>query len=498
MTVTNSSQLAGSISWTPDFTQANVYFFNVSAADADSVSATAFKVTVADVPPQVAVTSPLVLGGDTQDRSDPNHDTTERREVNVTGTINVQNSGSEQLNDLKVVSITFASGFSASDLLINYTLPKTTLAPGETMAVPLTVRVPQRLDAVDNSLNRISPLVATLNFAATPAVSSGTVTAGSQIYERAQNNLKIKTVKVSHGDKSETVKDGDKVEKLKAGEAVSFEIEVENRFKDKQDVKMEDITVRVVSDSELDIDEDETISSLSADDKDTVKLDAIMDDTADDGTFDVDISADGTDEFGARHGEKIRIRFEVKRKSHEISIESISLNPQTVSCEKVSNLRVGLKNTGRRDEDEVYVHVEAAELNYGRVSDKLSLDKDDETSMNFNIAVPQTVKPGSYHVNVETYYNTGTSSNTDAATLTVAACNPAAEEAPVMEQPKPVQPPVTVITVPEQPKANATTLPPAPAKKSFLETPQYVALLVLGYVVVLGGGAALLLKLARR
>ncbi|HLD97287.1 MAG TPA: hypothetical protein VI934_03000, partial [Candidatus Nanoarchaeia archaeon] len=488
--------------WAPDFTQAGIYKFRVNATDDDTdASFENVVVTVNNVLPQITVTSPIALGGDTQSRSDPNHDTESLREVNMTGTINIQNSGPELMSNLEVASITFGSGFGSSDLKINYTFPKKTLAPGESISVPVSVRIPQKLDAVDSSLNLISPIVATLNFAATPSVSGGTVTAPSQITLKAKNNLQIKNVKVRFQGKSETVNDGDKVDKMRAGDNVEIEVEVENRFKDKEDVKIEDITVRAISDQEIDIDEDDDLGDLNADDTDIVTLSSVIDDTADDGTYDVEISADGTDEFGSRHGEKIKIRFEVTRESHEIDIQSISLIPSSVSCEETTTLSANIKNTGRRDEDDVYVRLSSPELSFGAVSDQLSLDKDDEESVHFNIPISENLKPGTYRITVDTYYSTGTKSLSDAAVLSVSKCGGTVTEPPaVTEPPKQTTPPVTVITVPSEPIKDDTpaTTPDAPAKKSFLETPQYLALLVLGYVVVLGGGAALLLKLAKR
>ena len=490
--------------WTPDFTQSGTYKFRINATDDDTNNS--FEnvvVTVNNVLPQITVTSPLALGGDTQSRSNPNHDTQSLREVNITGTINIQNSGPEQMNNLEVASISFTSGFSSSDLNINYTFPKKTLLPGESMTLPVTVRIPQKLNAIDSSFNILNPLVATLNFVASPAISGGTVTAASQISLKAENNLHIKSVKVRFRGKSDTAYDGDKVQNMKAGDAVVIEVEVENRFKNKEDVKIEDITVRAVSDSQIDIDEDDNPGDLNADDTDTVTLQSVIDDTADDGTYDVKISADGTDEFGARHGEKITVRFEVKRESHEISIQSISLNPSSVSCEKTTTLSTNIKNTGRRDEKEVYVRLSSPELSFGAVSDKLSLNKDDDETTHFTIPMPDSVKPGTYRITADTYYSTGTKSTSDATTLTVSKCGGTAVVEPpaVSESPKQATapPPVTVITVPAEPSRNNTTATvPAQAKKSLLETPQYLALLVLGYIVVLGGGAAMLLKLARR
>ena len=496
--ITNLSNTAGQFNWTPDYTQSGTYYFNFSTSDADPtfLSTKVVTVTVNNVAPTITATA-LSLGGDTQTRSDPNHDTRDLREQNISGTITLTNNGPEAVNAIVAVP-TAAGGFSIgsdsiSGININYTFPKKTLAVGESMAVPVLIRVPPRLSAIDSNFVRLTPTVATLAFSATPAVSGGTITGNSLLSLQAENNLKLKNVKIKHGDKSQTVRDGDTVQKLKAGEKVTLEIEVESRFTDKENVKINGVTVRAKSDSNIDINEDESVNDLSGNDKDTVKLESTISDTADDGTSDVIITVAGIDEFGAKHGEKMTVRFEVKRNSHEISIASLSLNPSTVSCDGNSNLKVTMKNTGRRDEDEVYVHVEAQDLSYGKISDKLSLDKDDEISMNFNIPVAESVKPGTYHVNVETYYNTGTLSTSDAAVLTVAACKPIAEEKPTTPPPATLTPPVV-----EQPKPQVVTAPVAPAKKSFTDTPQYIALLALGYVAVLGGGGLLLFKLIQK
>lgn len=496
--LSNLSTLA-EFNWTPDFTQAGTYRFNVSVSDADSATSDIFTVTVNDVPPRLTVASVLTLGGDTQERSNPNHDTESKRELNVSGTITVTNSGEAVSGLTGTASI--ASGFAASDLLVNFTLPKTSLATGESISVPVSIRVPQKLDAVTNALVPAAVNVASIAFSATPA-TGGTVSATTRLDLKAENDLEIKDVKVRFDGKSESVDDGDTVNDMKPGMNVEFEIELENRFKDKEDVTIEDIEVKVVGNGQLDIDEDQDVGDLGPEDKDTVTLSSVIDDDADDGTFDVEISAEGTDEFGARHGGKMTIRFEIKRKSHEIEIQSLVLNPPTVSCEKETSLSVNIKNSGRRDEEEVFVNVASPELKFGARSDQLSIDKDDEETVNFNMPVSEsTPRPANYRVTVDTFYNTGTKSNSDVVLLSVAKCGAEEEQPPAEEEQPPAEeekPPVVVVTPP--PQANIT--PPVqvvqpPAKKSFLETPQYIALLGLGYLVVLGVGAAVLIKLMK-
>ncbi len=490
-TIANFSKIsdtAAQFNWTPSFTQAGTYLFNVSVSDADSNTSDAFTVTVTNLPPRIGAPAQLVIGGENQERSNPNHETDSRQEINATATLTITNSG-EPLTGL-TGAVAIASGFSANDVMVNFTLPKASLATGESISFPVSVRVPQQLDAVNNALSPTAFTVASLTFSAIPTTTTVPVTATTALDVRAENNLRIKSLKVRFGDQSDTVSNGDTVQDMKPGNTVELEIQVENRFRAREDVTIEDIEVNAISGSNLDIDEFADVGDLAVEETETVTLTSVIDSDADDGTFDVEITVDGTDEFGARHGEKWIIGFEVKRKSHEIEITGLTLDPQTVSCERQSTLLVDIKNSGRRDEDAVFVRVAAPELSFGAVSDKLSLNRDDEESLAFNIPVPATVaRPANYRVTVDTFYNTDTKSNSDAAILSVQACQPAVVTPPA--QPKEN---VTVITIP--PPVTNVTAPPA--AKPFFRTPQYIVLLVLGYLAVIGGGAALIVKMLRR
>lgn len=489
----STTQMA--FNWTPDFTQSGTYTFRFNVTDDDTnANSEDVVVTVTDVPPKLTATATLTFGGENQERSNPNHDTTERKEINVSGTITLKNDGPEAMSNLKGTA-SVASGFTESDVRINFTLPKAALAVGESISVPVSVRVPQKLNGVTNALVAAAVNVGSVKFEANPAVTGGTVSGTTQLDVRAENNLRLKDVKIRFDGKSENVDDRDTVKDMKPGMTVVFEIEVENRFKDKEDVTIEDIEVKAVSNGELDIDEDDDIGDLGAEDTDTVRFESVIDEDADDGTFTVEISAEGLDEFGARHGEKITVDFEIKRKSHEIEVKSVVLNPPTVSCEKETSLTASIRNSGRRDEEEVYVNIASPELKFGARSDKLELDQDDESTVSFNIPVPEdAARPANYRINVDTYFNTGTKSNSDGVVLALAQCKAAEEEEPPAEL-------VTVVTPPaaaEQPKQPVTPPAQIPEKTPFAETPQYLALLALGYVAVLGGGGLLLFKLLHK
>jgi hypothetical protein len=495
--ISTTSDTVGQFNWTPGFTQAGTYTFMASVKDDDSATTDNFTVTVNDVAPSLTSTTQLTLGSATQARSNPNHDTDTKKEINVTGTISVTNNG-QPITDL-TASLSIASGFTASDLLINYTLPKTTLGLGETISIPVEIRIPQKLDAVTTALVEGSVNVATVTFTSTALSTS----ASTALLLRAENQLEIKDMKVKFNGKSENVDNGDNVKDLKPGQLLEIEIEVESGFKDKEDVVIEDVEITVISDSEIDIDEDDDLGDLGPEDKERVSFTVELDEDADDGTYEVVISVVGVDEFGARHGEKWTVDFEVDRASHEISILSAVIDPATVVCEGQASLSTEIKNTGRRDEKDVYVRLASPELNFGAVSDELNLDRDDEENVYFSIPVPKGTAVGNYRITLNTYYNTGTKSDSEILLLSVGECSSTEDIVPPVAVDNDgsgidvvvVTPPPVVDTSDDD--ATDVSAPEVPDKESFLDSPQYLALLALGYIVVLGGGAAVLIKMLK-
>jgi hypothetical protein len=495
--VTTVTATTGQFSFAPTFFDSGVWYFNLSASDTDSTNTTTFQVTVNNLNPSLSISpSPITLGSENQERSDPNHDTTSKRELNVSTTITITNGG-EPVTGL-VGSVSYASGFSSNDIRANFTLPKISLGAGESISVPVSFRVPEKIDAVTSDDLASAFKVASMTFTATPTITTSTaVVATSDVNMQAENNLKIKSVKVKFLDKSDTVEDGDTVKDLKPGYDVEFDVELENKFSTKQDVNLQDIEIQVTSDSELDIDESEEPGDLSAGESDTTILTSTIDSDADDGTYEVVITADANDEFDARHGEKMTISFEIKRQSHEIEITGMTLTPQSVLCEKSTTLKVDLKNSGRKDEEAVYVRIAAPDLNFGQVSDKLSIDKDDTGTAVFTIPVASsTLSAGNYRITVESYFNTGTKSSSDGLLLNLQGCKPVTTVTPPPSDV--VVKNVTTVTLPPPTNNSTNGNLPVEEKKPFFESNQYLALLVLGYIVVIAGGVALILKLLQK
>ncbi len=499
--ITNLSDTQFQFNWTPDFTASGTYYINFSVKDSNSSDSRTVKITVADVPPSFTVTG-LALGGKSQERSNPKADDEKNWNVNVTGIVTITNTGGETIKNLKLDKITGLSKYSSSFANANshgVTLAATELAPGASTTATVILRVPETLDAVDNNLKPVAFDVAQLTFSGT---KSDGVTALSPVTSTvnmmAENNLKLSSGTLKFDGKSEKVSDGDTVDKIKPGMAIDLELEAESRFKDRDSIDLEDITLNVEStgDTEdLDVDENEEVNTLGPADTDAVTISFTVEEDAKKGKEPIVITLDGVDENGARYGERWEINLEIQREDHEIEIKSATLSPSTVTCEQSSGLSVQVRNTGRRDEEKVFLRVYSTELsNFNSNIEIGALDADDEKTTALTIPVAASIVPGTYRVNVETYYNVGTKSGTDAAILTKKACETVQPTEDKKEN-------VVVVTLP--PQTNNGTSPAltpgeGEAKGSFLDSTAFMALLILGYVVVLGGGALVLIRLLRK
>ncbi|MBI2137456.1 hypothetical protein HYU12_02975 [Candidatus Woesearchaeota archaeon] len=515
--ITNATKTTAQFNWTPDFTQAGAYFIRVSANDGDSSDAKNFKITVNDVPPLLTVTN-LKLGDSKTERSNPRATDEKDRNKNLTGTVTLTNKGGETIKNIKFSKITgtgkYANAF-ANQNSFGVTLPATVaeLLPGASVDATVTLRVPENLDAVDSTLKAAAFNVAQLIFTATKADGTAIAPITSAVTMQARNNLQIKTSTIQFNGKSEKLSNGKTVDTIKPGMSITVELEVENKFKDDDEVSIEDIEITALStgdDKDLDVDENENIDDLGPEDTETIQLEFTVEDDARKGREPLEITLEGIDENGAIYGEKWEVDLDIEREDHEISVQSTSLSSETISCQEATELTVQIKNTGRNKEDDVFLRVFSPEIaNYQSNLEIGTLDENDENTQRFAIPVPESLVPGSYRVTIETYYDVGKKSDTDAEIIKKEACvkpqEPAKPQEPSVPDVVVVPTPPTTVTQPTTPTTTTTQQPPitgavtaTPEKESFLDSSAFMALLILGYVVVLGGGALALIKLLRK
>jgi hypothetical protein len=417
----------------------------------------------------LTISSPT-LGGADQERGQ-----------NVQTTFTVQDAGYVGARDVSV-TLTSNSGYS---LMFddNSTVKSVHLVNSTAVSVTIKGYVPLNHDAVNSNLDPVALQVGTIS------AESATANVNMQ----AANHLELNKIKFNVAGKTTTVSDGDEVKDAKVGDDLSIDVTVENTYagesSDHTNINIKDAKIRVKSqDKDFDLNEDDT-TSVDYDSKETVTfsgLEVALD--TPDSTYDVDVTADGRDKNGARMGQKATISFVVKRNSHEIMIESASLSRSTVNCDTpTTDVYVTVDNIGTHDESSMAIGVESSALGISQRTSAFSLDQDDTTSRTITLS-PKLDKPGTYTVDVVTYWSSSIESNRKTLSLVVGSCTPVTPTTPtstVVVTPTPVTTPTTTPTTPVVTPQPTTPVNVPVAKVSSTKTDWSVPLLIVGIVIVL-------------
>ncbi len=372
-------------------------------------------------------TTDFTMGNDDARASNPDADSASDRDSIVTATVVVTNNEASSVSGFNYV-VTPTAPFTSTDLRMNVTFDKTTLAPGETMNALISARIPEDLDAVTSvasGLDAQAFQVASLQF-----TGSGATSFTSTVRMQRENKLELSSVEVCINDEDNCESadsDGDSVEGIIPGDSLIIKIEAENKYtdSDKENVNLEDVTI------EYEIDEDD----LSEDDNEEFDLDAdetneetftlTLDDDVDDGKYETVIRVFGRDEHGALHGEEIKIDLEVERKSHEIDIRSFSASPSSVSCSDLTTtVRARLTNIGKKDEDNAAFEVVSNELGIRERTENLQIDEGRSTDVAKVIRFNNDVKAGTYRLSVRSYFEGTAQSDEESVEVVVPSCDP--------------------------------------------------------------------------
>jgi len=420
-------------------------------------------------------------------------DANQDRVGNVTATFKLTNNDTATLTDIQITS--------TADPKYNvvFTNKPTSLAAGASATITVSATIPLDFDAVDRTTLeekafKIGDITATGNI--------GTIvqTETSDLNMQAVNQLEIKKVKVSCGSKDESLDDGEKMDELKPDtKDCSFTVEFENDFRtsDKNDKKIGDIsfdpaTVEVESDdSDVDLDDEDDVSGFDAGDEEELSFDFDIDEEADDGTYAVTVRLFGNDDNGAFHGEEWEVKLEVERLKYDIQIQKISIMPPEVEACDGNPIKISatLLNMGRRDENEAAVELRMPDFKYTKKIEDIDLDRDDKTTVNFDITIPATIKEGIYRGTLKTYFDNIAESNTRTIEITVIKCSEIIPETP--EEPKEEEKQQTTIIVPQtqtQPQIPPTATQaktPTKTESKFTESGAYIGLLIALVVLLL-------------
>jgi uncharacterized membrane protein len=386
----------------------------------------------------------------------------------------------------EIVDISLANVNSRYNAQVS--IPQTTLAAGSSQTITLTLSIP---NSQDSGIVNIGQVVLTF---------SGT-TATETISVETESQLSIDDVDVTVGGNTDSnLQDGNRIDdEAKPEDRVKFDIQIKNLFSDNDDIQIENIEVEITIQDIDDGDDLEKTSSdfdLNADKKKTVSIDFEVPLEVESGNYDVIIIADGRDENGARHTDRMQLELEVDRENDDVRITKADLSSSTIKCGQSTSLRFEIRNLGDSTQDDAAVVISNTDLGLNQRFDDIELDdnptdRDSRFSRSVDIVVPSSASPGSYPIDVIAFIDRNTRIDREVVTLNVQSCEEQVEQTTTDTN----QPDRVLVNVTGQ---QASLGVPAAIAGSIevplTQSPVFLALLVLANLVVLGGIIFLVFK----
>lgn len=389
-----------------------------------------------------------LLGGPKQRRSNPKAFDDNRKEMYTEGRIILKNTGNQKLIDFTATTNT------ASKFNVTFTDIPSSLDPNTEAVVKIKARVPEDLDAffLDKTERKNTIGDVTINAKS----SNVSVTAKQPLQMEAKNALIVRDVDVTVRSKVKNVDENDRVENLKIRDAVRLDIDLENLFStdDNEDIDIRDVTIDIDTNTKIfDIDNKIDMNNIRANAIETGILTFYVEDDAQDGTYKISLEAQGEDDNGALHGDRISFNLEVVRKQNEISVEKITTAPEKLSCTtKQATIHVLLHNTGKSNEEKAAIKVESKEFSERR--QQLKIDRDDFHEEKFTLPL----QPGKNVVQIEAFYDNDKVSATEGYTIEMPDCGAAIIQEIVASKKEEGKPVVEEQKTAEQEKQQETML----------------------------------------
>ena len=266
------------------------------------------------------------------------------------------------------------------------------------------------------------------------------------------------------------------------GSTVKVKIKVANQFE--EEMRIENIFVEAtllgIDDGE-DLDEESEEFDLREGRDKTITLTFDVPNKVDEDTYDLDIYIEGEDENGTTHTVEWTIYLDVEKKNHNLEIENLELKPNKISCVRDTKLNFEIVNYGRDTEEEVAYSIFNEELGidnrqgYFELSEDLFSD-DSKLIKSIPIKVSADFANGTYPITVKAFYNKDNLDVTKTVEMIIEDCEVKAEKVQEKTEAKP-----------EEIKKETTAVKEKTEKEveiSFRETPEYMALLIGGIVIL--------------
>jgi hypothetical protein len=286
------------------------------------------------------------------------------------------------------------------------------------------------------------------------------------------------------GESDKNLDNGEKIgEDARPLSELEFSIEVKNLFNDGTEIEDVSVTVKIpdVDDGD-DLEEDSKEFNLDDGEDDSVSISLKLPLLIEEAIHEVIITVQGEDDYGKEHETEWILYLEVDKERHDLMIHNLEISPQTVRCDRYATVELEVANIGSKDEEDVVVKIQSHALEIDIEEDDIELehgtDEDDSVyDRSMQLSIGDDVEPGPYTIDVKTYRDHSKLMDSGTVELLVEEC------AELKKKDVDVQ----LIAASDLPQG----YPPAiidtePIKISFKESDEYLMLLAIGTVILLG------------
>ncbi|MBN2458435.1 hypothetical protein JXB31_04875, partial [Candidatus Woesearchaeota archaeon] len=207
---------------------------------------------------------------------------------------------------------------------------------------------------------------------------------------------------------------GGSIDNVVPGSTLELEIRVENLWDDDEDDHdIENIEVEAVLEEMGDEDDQEVDADFDdlepGDKSDRITLEFDIPWEADEDTYELELTITAEDEDGTDYEIELTIDVEVEKESHKLWIKRSEATPQMISCNRNVDIITEVKNVGSKDEDGVELVLENSDLGIS-ISEFFDLeageydDDDTERKKIYSFKIADSVKAGSYNIEMKAYY----------------------------------------------------------------------------------------------
>lgn len=324
--------------------------------------------------------------------------------VNITGISIVNNFNYDHFDD----------EVSQDDVIKFDTIFPYILEPSSTRNIKVDVLVPSNLDTIDSNFNWIEHSVS--------AVISSNVTAdkSANLKFYVENDLELDDLSVeANNDFScdvdelwdEELDCDDEAEELIPGNDFKIILDIENIFDSDSDNDFEDVEITFDSDNrDIEPDDDDVEKDIDADETISHTMDFDVDSDVEDGDdVTIEITAYVIDHNGAAHGFKHSFELEFNVPDYEMELDIGTVLGSPACPGDYVNIGFEVTNLGSKDQDNLYVEVSQSDLGWNKISERFSLDGEDDgdyssEDFDYRFKVPSNTDAGTYNPVIYLYY----------------------------------------------------------------------------------------------